>query len=298
MLCGVSLLYACDSQTPPSPTQPLPTQSGPGPVGGGRTITYATSGGIAGVRRELVITPEGFVTLIDGGVTYGPLTLPRQQRDDINAKIDAANFTDLDERYGTGTVADDFEHTLTVAQGSSTKSVTVEEIGGKEVTPAPVQELFALMDEVEKEVRELATTTPTPAPASYMGPILFTGVRESTGEQWEMTITESGEATLIEGDKELGRLQVQTEKPEEIRAELERAQFFTLKTYYGSGFALPNDRVFTINLQSGGRAKIVSMEEHGSVYVTPQPVIDLFTAVSRLYLRSKLQLQGTPVSTP
>jgi hypothetical protein len=274
----------------------VPTQTGPGP--GGATITYATSGGIAGVRRELVITPEGFATLTDEGNTYGPLSLPQERRDEIKAKIDAANFNELQERYGTGSVSDDFLHTLTVAEGGSAKSVTVEEVGGDDVTPAPVQELFTLMDAVEKEVRELATTTPTPAPASYTGPILFTAVREATNEEWEMTLTEGGEATLVEGGKPLGTLQVAPEKLEDIRAKLARAGFFTLKAYYGSGFALPNDRVFTINLRAGGKTKIVSMEDHGSYPVTPQSVIDLFQAVSRVYLSSRLQLQGTPVSAP
>ena len=78
---------------------------------------------------------------------------------------------------------------------------------------------------------------------------------------------------------------------------LEHANFFDLKAYYGAGWALPNDRVFTINLQAGGKRKIVSMEDHGSVNVTPQSVITLFNTVSGLYVGSRAQVLGTPVST-
>ena len=157
---------------------------------------------------SLLSPPKDFRSLTDRGVTYGPLALPANRIAEINAKLASSNFNDLEERYGTGTVSDDFYHTLTVADGSSTKSVTMEEVGGKDVTPAPVQELFTLMGEVEDQVRELATTTPTPAPNSYVGPLIFRSVREGTGEEWEMTITEEGEATILEAGKELGVVQI------------------------------------------------------------------------------------------
>jgi hypothetical protein len=292
------MLYACDGGTPQPPSGQTPTPGGPGPITGDRTVTFETVGGIAGVDRVLVITPEGFATLTDGGTKYGPTTLPRERRDEIIAKLDATNFSSLQDRYGTGTVADDFQHNITVEAGGSSRTVMVEAEGGKGVTPAPLQEFIALMTEVETELREAATTTPTSGPRSYTGKIIFTGVREVTNEKWQMTLTEDGKATIVDGDKELGTIQVAAEDLKLMRDEMERGRFFELQAYYGTGAILPNDRVFTIHLQTGSGAKIVSMEEHGGLNVTPQAARNLFEQVKRIYLSSRLQLQGTPATTP
>jgi hypothetical protein len=296
LLIGASVLYACDGGTPQPPSGQTPTPTGSGPVTGDRTITFETVGGIAGIERELVVTPEGFATLTDRGTTYGPTTLPRERRDEIMAKLDATNFSSLQERYGTGTVADDFQHNITIEAGGSSKTVMVEAEGGKGVTPASLQEFIALMTEVETELRQAATTTPTAGARTYAGKLIFTGVREVTNEKWQMTITDDGKATIVDGDKELGTIQVPEDQLDLMRDELERARFFDLQAYYGTGAILPNDRVFTIHLQTESGAKIVSMEEHGGLNVTPEATRNLFDQVERIFLSSRLQLQGTPAT--
>jgi hypothetical protein len=292
VLVGASLLYACDGGTPGTPTPTSIT----GPGAGNNTITFVTVGGIAGVERELVVTPEGFATLRDRGTTYGPTTLPKERRDEIMAKFTATNFSSLQDRYGTGTVADDFQHNITVEGGGSSKTVMVEAEGGKDVTPSTLREFIALMTEVETELRETATTTPTSGARTYTGKLIFTGVREVTNEKWQMTLTEDGKATIVDGDKELGTIQVPEDQLTLMREELERASFFDLQAYYGTGAILPNDRVFTIHLQTDNGAKIVSMEEHGGLFVTPEAARNLFDQVERIFLSSRLELQGTPTT--
>ena len=287
-------LAACDGQSPqPTPVGPTPTTAGPA----GNTITYATTGGIAGVRRELIITGAS-ATLTDGGATFGPVTLSDARVNEIQTKLDASNFTDLEERYGTGTVADDFLHTLTVAGADGTKSVTVEEVGGKDSAPQALQELLALMASIEEEVRQLATTTPTPNPAAYEGRINFTSTREATNERLEMAITPEGEATIVENGQTLGTVQVEPEMLELIRDKLANVDFFNLKAYYGTGRFLPNDRVLVIRLQADGKSKMVSMEQNGSVEGTPSVVQDLFMRTFGLYNTSKARALGTPAPTP
>ena len=291
VLLGAALfMAACDSQTPP-PTGPTPTISGPDPgPGGGATLTYATTGGIAGVRRELTITPQGLATLVDGDQTFGPVTLPAERMTEIRTKLTATNFKELNERYGSGTVSDDFEHTLTVAEGGSTKSVTVEEIGGKDVTPQAVQELFALMAQVEEQVRELAAT--------YKGKITYKATREVTGQNWEMTITESGEATIMDGGQVIGKVQLSAERMAQIESLFESANFFNLKAFYGSGSLGPNERINTLTLQTPEKTKVVTMEEVGSFNQTTPQMENLFRTIYNTLVGARVELLGTPTTTP
>lgn len=301
LLCILMVVIsACDAQTPPPPTlQPLPTHADPNPApGSGTTLTYVTTGGIAGVRRELYISPEGFATLTDGDQVFGPVTLPQQRMVDLKAKLNASNFGELSERYGTGNVADDFLHTLTVEEGGSAKSVTVEEVGGKDTAPQGVQELFAFLGEIEDGMRSLAVASPTTPPGSYRGTITFKSTREVNGQNWVMTITERGEATLTDSGKALGTVQLAPEQMEQIEARLEAANFFNLKVYYGSGHPHPNERVDTITIKTPTRTKVVTVERSAGFTQATVQVRELFQELVDTYAGARTQIEGTPTSTP
>jgi hypothetical protein len=289
------VLPACDNT--PQPTGPTPTAVGPGP-GGGSTITYVVSGGIAGVRRELVITPDASATLTDTGSIFGPLPLPQNLRDALKARLDASNFSELQERYGNGSVSDDIVHTLTVSDGLGTKTVTVEELGGKEVTPQAVQELLALMDEIDREVRVLAVITPTVAPDTYVGTIIYTTTRQVDNRNWAMTVTEDGRATITDGGEVLGTVQLESSQLETIRTLLAASDFLNMKIYYGGGEPHPEGFVDTLALEKGGETKRVTMEQGASFTIATPIQRAMFRELRDTLAGARVRLLGTATPNP
>jgi hypothetical protein len=246
----------------------------------------------------MVIAPDASAIITDTGHIIGPISLPQNLRDELKAKLDAAKLTELQERYGTGNVADDFVRTLTVSDGRTTRSITVEEKGGQEAPPKPVQELFTLMGEIERAVRQLAVITPTVPPGTYTGTITYTSKRQVDNRNWEMTITEDGEATLSDGGNVLGTVQLEPDELESLRLMLAAADFINMKIYYGGGEPHPEGFLDTLVLETGGEPKRVTMEQGASFTEATTQERALFTLMRNTFIGHRARLLGEPTSTP
>lgn len=113
------------------------------PAGNPTSIVFVTTGTIAGIKDTLRIE-TGRAAKFTGRTNSKSGTLPEDVYNDVVAQIKAADFFNLQEKYDTGTVSDDRYYTITVQQGTVTKTVMVAEIGGKDQTPQ------ALLDLIEK----------------------------------------------------------------------------------------------------------------------------------------------------
>ena len=159
----VPFLAACDATAPAVQPTAIPTQTQPPPSPPTDTrIFYQYTGGIAGFNKELVIGPNGNARLSNKDGHAGRLNLGRARHAQLIKRFDDAHFFDLDERYEKNDriVPDDIYLTIIFSQGERTKTVTVAQIGGQEVTPQPLKELIAELDKIVSETE--ATTTPTP----------------------------------------------------------------------------------------------------------------------------------------
>lgn len=141
------------SGTPTVSTRPT------APAGWTAKVTYEKSGGIAGIKQTLLVGPAGQARLIEGSKNSGPVKLTAEKLSLLKQKLDATDFFNLKDHYGTGTVADDFILTLSVMEEGRTKTVTVEQIGGKDVTPQALLDFIAELDKLQGEIE--ARPTPT-----------------------------------------------------------------------------------------------------------------------------------------
>jgi hypothetical protein len=148
---GVLVVVGCDGPVPGQPT----------PAPGGK-ITFAVNGGIAGFRRVLEIDPSGQASLTDRGQPVGTLQLSADRFAELQAKFTTAGFFNLKDSYDKGGVADDIYDTITFELGGRTKTVTVAEVGGKDITPQPLLDLISSLRQVEEEIRVKATPSSTP----------------------------------------------------------------------------------------------------------------------------------------
>jgi hypothetical protein len=287
------MLAACD--TAPQPPVPTPTPVAPVPEGS-VTISYSTVGGVAGLNRQLVIGPDASAVLTDSTAVFGPVPLPQERRDQMRTQIEAVRFRELPDRYGTGATPDDIVKTMVVTDENGSKSVAVEQIGGADSTPAEVQALITLMDEIELEVLRLATTTPTIPPDTYVGTITYTTTREVDNRNWSMTVLPSGMATVRDGENELGTVQLTDDQMRTIRVMLERADFMNMRIYYGSGHPHPEGFVDRISISTAATAKTVTMEQGASFAEATSAQRSLYNAMRDMLAAERLKMldQRTP----
>lgn len=164
LLAQMVLLVAACNNTPAAPT-PVPTAVQPTPsTPDSAEILVETSGSIAGIRRVLQITSQGQATLTDRDKPIGTLQLTPDRLQALLDKFTAADFFALKDRYDSGTVSDDIYSTVTFNQGTRSKTVIVAQIGGKSLTPQPLQEVLSELDKVEKEIEEAPAPSTTTTP--------------------------------------------------------------------------------------------------------------------------------------
>jgi glucose/arabinose dehydrogenase len=171
MLVAIMTLGACDSQqaSTPSPTTaptqtvvatasptsgqatatPAPTTMPTTPAGGSTTISFETTGTIAGIRELLSIDENGNTQYEDRNTTTKQGTITAQQYAALIAQISKADFFNLEDRYDAGTVSDDTYYKITVQQDGKTKSVTVAGVGGENLTPQPLQDLITMLKAIQ-----------------------------------------------------------------------------------------------------------------------------------------------------
>ncbi|HST05574.1 MAG TPA: DUF6438 domain-containing protein [Chloroflexia bacterium] len=162
MIVAIMTLGACDSQqaSTPSPTaaptqtvvataSPAPTTMPTNPAGGGTTISFETTGTIAGIRELLSIDESGNTQYEDRNTPTKQGTITAQQYAALVAQVSKADFFNLEDRYDAGTVSDDTYYKITVQQDGKTKSVTVAGVGGEDLTPQSLQDLITMLKAIQ-----------------------------------------------------------------------------------------------------------------------------------------------------
>ena len=101
--------------------------------------------------------------MVSGGKVSKPAQLDAAELAKLDSLLSAAGFPTLQDRYDRKGVADDIYRSVTVTQGSASKTVVSAQVGGEGLTPAP---LVALIAELQALLtRALGTNgTPTVAP--------------------------------------------------------------------------------------------------------------------------------------
>ena len=149
MMLGVILLSvvlaACDSGSPTAtPVTPSVTPT---------TFILETTGTIAGIRQSLTIGEARNVSFKDGDNPEKTSTVPAEQYANMVAQVAKADFFNLKESYDSGTVSDDRYFTLTVKQGTQSKTVMVAEVGGKDLTPQALSDLITMLLNVQNGMK-------------------------------------------------------------------------------------------------------------------------------------------------
>jgi hypothetical protein len=137
---------------PPTPVTPSAAQP---------LITYELTGGIAGMRQTLVIAENGDTSASDRGTVVGTSHLAPDRLAALEQQFAAVHFFDLKDRYDEGAVSDDRYITVTYREGGQSKSVTIAEIGGQQVTPPELTALLAELERIAAETRDAGTPTPS-----------------------------------------------------------------------------------------------------------------------------------------
>ncbi|MEO8287626.1 MAG: protealysin inhibitor emfourin [Chloroflexota bacterium] len=135
-IVALLLMAACDSGVQNTPTSPPPAAA---------TITLETSGGIAGIHKVLTIDPTGAATY-SAGSTSKTGQIPPADHNQMLQQLTKADFFNLKDTYDNGNVADDFYYKITVKQTDKAKTVTVAEVGGKDLTPQALQDLITQLN--------------------------------------------------------------------------------------------------------------------------------------------------------
>jgi hypothetical protein len=163
----ILLLAACDSK-PAAPTTPGVSDNGtptPGddiPISPAETATvpanatmmpgallgFTKSGGFAGFNTVLTVQDSGDYTLVERGQAPKTGKLDDAKLNDLKQQLDAVRaLPDLKDKYDEGNVADDIFRTVTFDQNGTLRSVTVAEVGSKDV-PAQLQQLITTLNSI------------------------------------------------------------------------------------------------------------------------------------------------------
>ena len=131
----------------PTPV-PTPTTSPDAP-----TISFETTGTIAGIRELLSIDPNGNTEFSTRQAPVTHNTITPKQYADLEAQISKADFFNLKDNYDKGNVSDNRYYKITVQAGGNAKTVTVAEVGGEGITPQPLLDLIKMLVNIQKDVR-------------------------------------------------------------------------------------------------------------------------------------------------
>jgi hypothetical protein len=138
----VLALAACDMGTLPTATPVTPATT---PT----MFTLETTGTIAGIRQLLTIQESRAASFQDRNDPEKTFTVDEKQYADLVAQVATADFFNLQDSYDAGNVSDDKYYALTIKQGSQTKTVTVADIGGRDITPQALRDLITLLVNIQ-----------------------------------------------------------------------------------------------------------------------------------------------------
>jgi hypothetical protein len=157
IMIAISLILvvaACDnSATPPagnnnspggsrSPVAPPAT-----PAPRSTVITFETTGGVAGVHKLLEIS-QGKAKFKSGAVSKGG-DVADGTYNSLLQQIKTADFFNLKDSYDNGKVSDDIYYNITVKEPTRTKTIKVAQVGGKDITPKPLQDLITQLNNAQ-----------------------------------------------------------------------------------------------------------------------------------------------------
>lgn len=145
----ILLVIACEGPVSSTPTaQPAPTSVAIDPL-----IVLATSGAIAGVQRELRISPAGEARLYDKGAEIAVRQMTPTSLSMVQGILKDVDFFNLQERYDNGKVSDDTYYALTYTGAGRTKTVTIADTGGQGLTPNRLLDAIAKLTQLEQQMR-------------------------------------------------------------------------------------------------------------------------------------------------
>jgi hypothetical protein len=184
--------------------------------------------------------------------TYGPLL----------EQIDKADFFNLQDNYDNGYVADDFYFTITITQGSRSKTVRVAAAGGESLTPQGLKDLISKLTEIQKTMASTGTTITL---ATTGG---FAGVEDT------LIISPNLTTSFTSRNSASHQSLISSDQYNKVLAQINKADFFNLKDdYMGSA----NDAfIFTITVAEPTRTKTVTSSEAST---PPQDLQDLIMPI-------------------
>jgi len=115
----------------------------------GTTITFVTTGGIAGISDTLKISPDLKVVYSSRGFPDKKTLISGDQYNKLLAQIDKADFFNLNDTY-QGAVPDAFVYTITVADQNRNKTVTTSETSEM---PRDLKDLISQLEDVQNTVQ-------------------------------------------------------------------------------------------------------------------------------------------------
>jgi hypothetical protein len=323
LLLALMTLTACVNNSQPGPTPttaptntlpPAATPTGTAVAPAGGTITFETSGGIAGIQRRMVVAPDGTVTLSGRGTQTATLKLSQERVDGLLSELIAADFRNLEDRYGDGTVSDDIYYTISYEGGDVRKSVEVESVGGKDVTPQPLLDLIDELVALEREVGIQGSSTPgtstTPSPSTPGGTPTGTGSGDRfdngtityqvlggvAGLNSTLTIQPNGAATYFERGELAGSTTLSQEVMARLREQMAAAGFLRLRDKYEEIGTVSDEIYHTIVFTAPGVSKSVVVAEMTGRKLAPQSLLTLLDLLPGI--AEDVRTDPTPSSTP
>src|SRR5829696_7465908 len=164
-LLALLVLAACGDTATPTPV-PTPMPAGtptsgaapstgtPGTSGTFRPVAMLeTAGGIDGRSTALQISSTGEVRFYEKGEVKGTIQLDSAETARLLEMFGTAGFYNFQDRYDQGNVSDDIYDTITYIGDQGAKVVQVAEVGGKEITPAKLQEIIDALRGIEGRIQ-------------------------------------------------------------------------------------------------------------------------------------------------
>ncbi len=242
-----------------TPAPPSPT-----PGASGAEITYDLSGGLAGIREVLHISPTGDASATRNGQLRGTRILSPAQLATLAAQFQAAQFFTLQDVYDNGMVSDDRYMTITVTSGGQSKTVRVAEIGGQGLTPPGLLTLIATLQQIAGDVAAGPAPGGTPSATPGAGddsPLIVYRMKGGiAGVDTSMTISRSGGARFTSRGADTGTAQLAADELQGLIDLFNQNNFFDLQDRYAPPFAPSDSETLTVTFNNRGRSKTVSVD--------------------------------------
>jgi hypothetical protein len=115
----------------------------------GTTVTFVTTGGIAGINDTLTVKPDRQVIYTSRNLPGKQTQISADQYNKLLAQIDKADFFNLKDSYG-GAVPDAFIYTIAVTELNRTKTVSSSQTSEM---PQSLKDLIGQLNEIQNMVR-------------------------------------------------------------------------------------------------------------------------------------------------